>query len=270
VRRKGWFAVSHAGLLGVAVVGLSTGAQNDARYRAVAARVERTDSRGHALGLQRLARRLVDGRAVEAPEADEVREDIEPNQACGAYAGTLARLLRVHGYDVRIAQMLDAPGDAGEALHILVEVEIDGRWVVLDPSYGLAFRRPDGALASFADVQADWPSYAAQVPPGYDPRYRYAGVRYTNWGKVPVLLPAFREVLRLFLGDRVDTLSVRVYLLDGARVAGVLALVASALVLSGQGLARILRRRRASPGAAEETRAIANGPAGDLVESPAR
>ena len=115
--------------------------------------------------------------------------------------------------------------------HIVLEAKVDDRWVVLDPLFNQSFRRPDGQLASFAEVSADWEHYQEQIPTWrreltptdeqfYDTAvFNYAGARYTHWEKIPVLLPAVRAVLRLWLGEeRVQHLSIRSYLVDTNRV----------------------------------------------------
>lgn len=129
------------------------------------------------------------------------------NGACGSYSQVLARILRTFNIPVRIAQM-KANGIYGA--HNVVEANDGRRWVVLDPTYNLYFIRPDAQLASFADVHQDWPYYSRQVPANYNPEYRYEGVRYTNWSKVPVLFPAIKQVLTWTIGaERTNGLSIR-------------------------------------------------------------
>lgn len=163
--------------------------------------------------------------------------------ACGTQVHVLARLLQRARYDVRIAQM--RCGDI-LACHIVVEVLLDGRWVVLDPLYDLAFEREDGLLASFAEVSADWNLYKSQVPSGYDPRYSYEGVRYANWSKIPVILPLARDVLAVVMQSDVETVSIRPLVLNAHRVLSVFLLGAYCLVLVGTVVA--IRRRRRGDG----------------------
>jgi hypothetical protein len=132
--------------------------------------------------------------------------------ACGSYATVLARILQGNNYKVRIGQMM---ADGRYAAHNIVEAETPHGWIVLDPTYDLYFTRPDGALASFEDVHGNWSYYSKQTPPGYDPDYKYEGVRYSNWDKVPILLPAVKKVLDLCIGKkRADGISLRTYFLQ--------------------------------------------------------
>jgi hypothetical protein len=132
--------------------------------------------------------------------------------ACGSYSTVLARILQTYHYPIRIAQM-KSHGYYGA--HNIVEVKTaNSGWVVLDPTYNLYFVRPDARLASFDDVKNDWAFYSKQTPAEYDPAYRYEDVRYTDWDKIPIVMPAIKSTLGLFLGkDRVNGLSLRTWFL---------------------------------------------------------
>lgn len=131
--------------------------------------------------------------------------------ACGSYSQVFARILQSYHFEVRIAQM---KANGIFAAHNIVEVKTGKGWVVLDPTFNAHFTRPDGRLASFADVKSDWNYYSKQVPPGYDLNYRYEDVRYTNWGKIPVLSPVVKSIFKLFLGsEKMETFSMRTYFL---------------------------------------------------------
>lgn len=126
---------------------------------------------------------------------------------CGSNSLVLARILKEFNIPVRIAQMKVGNTYGG---HIVVEAEGSRGWVVLDPFYDLFFIRRDGAMASFADISADWNWYSQQTPAGYDSRYRYAAVRYTNWTKVPVLMPAVKSVMTWIIGrEKTEKFSLR-------------------------------------------------------------
>lgn len=112
--------------------------------------------------------------------------------ACGGFSYVLGRLLQEFDMNIRFAQM-KVNGMFGG--HILIETKMSYGWVVLDPMFNLYFTRPDGKMASFADVQADWLYYSRQVPAGYKPEYNYSAVRYTNWDKIPVVMPAIKNML---------------------------------------------------------------------------
>jgi hypothetical protein len=131
--------------------------------------------------------------------------------ACGSYSFILSSILNELHIPNRIAQM-KVNGKYGG--HILVEARTARGWVVLDGSYNLIFRKPDGNLASFSDVMNDWNYYKKQAPENYNFNYSYDGVRYTNWDKIPVVLPFVKRVLGMFIGkERIETLSIRTFFL---------------------------------------------------------
>ncbi len=131
--------------------------------------------------------------------------------ACGSYSIVLARLLQISHYPIRIAQM-KAHGIF--AAHNVLEVYTNTGWAVLDPTFNVYFKKPNAGMASFADVEANWKYYTSQLPAGYDTSYKYEDVRYTNWGKIPLLLPAAKKTLDLFLGpQRAEKISIRTYFL---------------------------------------------------------
>ncbi len=131
--------------------------------------------------------------------------------ACGSYSMVLARILQGFNYPVRIAQM-KAKGIFAE--HNIVEAKTDHGWVVLDPLFNTYFISPSRNLASFNEIKNNWNYYKSQVPPGYDQSYRYEDVRYSNWTKIPVVLPAVKKILDLTLGkEKADGISMRTYFL---------------------------------------------------------
>lgn len=131
--------------------------------------------------------------------------------ACGSYAFILSRLLTELKIPNRIAQMM-VNGEYGG--HILVEAKTEEGWAVLDPLYNLCFRKPDGNLAGFSEVHNNWNYYVHQVPASYNEAYRYESVRYTNWQKVPILMPLLKNIFIFFIGkERTDTFSLRPFLL---------------------------------------------------------
>ena len=133
------------------------------------------------------------------------------NGACGSYTFILSRLLSELHISNRIAQMV-VKGKYGG--HILLEAQTLSGWAVLDPMYNLSFMRPDGKLASFDDVHNNWSYYRKQVPSNYDTAYDYDGVRYTNWQKIPIVMPLLKNVLTLICGkEKTAFFSLRVLVL---------------------------------------------------------
>jgi hypothetical protein len=131
--------------------------------------------------------------------------------ACGSYSIVLARILQGFKIDVRIAQMKSR---GVFAAHNIVEAKIRKTWIVLDPLYDLYFLTPSHELASFKEIRDNWAYYEHQLPADYNNDYQYEDVRYTNWTKIPVVLPAVKKILDLIIGkQRADTISIRTYFL---------------------------------------------------------
>ncbi len=131
--------------------------------------------------------------------------------ACGSYSIVLARILKANNCKVKIGQMLVRGKFGG---HIIVETEIYGKWVIIDPMFNLSFKRPDGKLADFKEVNKNWPYYSLQVPADYVQDYKYDGIRYANWTKIPVVLPTIKKILDFTLGkEKADAISIRPYFL---------------------------------------------------------
>lgn len=165
--------------------------------------------------------------------------------ACGSNAYVLARLLQEFKIPVRVAQM-KVKGFFGG--HIVVEARPRQRWIVLDALYELSFSRPDGKLAGFEDIRNDWNYYRLQVPADYDTSYRYEDVQYTNWNKIPILMPAIRQVLVWIKGEEfVRTLSLRVVFLQKFSVLFYATLILYILILLVRiYLFRLFHRKQAS------------------------
>jgi hypothetical protein len=150
--------------------------------------------------------------------------------ACGSYSYVLGRLLKNMNYTVRFVQMKS--GDVYGA-HNVIEAKMGNDWVVLDPLYDLYFTKPGGNLASFADVENNWNYYKSQLPAGYDLTYDYEGVRYTNWTKVPVIMPAVKGILNLTIGkEKADKVSLRSIFLRKFHIAQLVASVIFFFVFS--------------------------------------
>jgi hypothetical protein len=135
--------------------------------------------------------------------------------ACGGFSKVFARALKAAGYSTRIGQM-KVNGNYGG--HILIETYIPSihKWVVMDPLFLLVFTNPKGVWASFNEVHENWNYYKKQIYYNYN--YNYAGIRYTNWSKVPVLGSLVYKFLILEKGEEAaNTVSLRPYLLDHYR-----------------------------------------------------
>lgn len=195
-------------------------------FRALASQVleqGKTDNRSIALtslqlthNLEKYRLSVFGNKDINAIKSDLIRpvtfDLITGSGACGSYAYVLSRILDEFNIKTRFAQM--KVGDTYGA-HIVIEALIGGSWVVLDPSYNLYFQNERGELASFKQVGNNWDYFKQQAPTNYDQSYDYSGVRYTNWDKIPVVLPAIKSTLGLFKSkEEIETLSLRSFVLQ--------------------------------------------------------
>lgn len=141
--------------------------------------------------------------------------------ACGSYSIVLGSILQDLGFKIRFAQM--KVGDVWGG-HILIEAKTSKGWIILDPSFNLAFRKPDGSLASFVDVKNNWKYYQHQLPQDYVREYAYEDVRYTNWQKIPIVMPAIKKMLGATIGKQpTEDLSIRVFFIRKFKFLGYIA-----------------------------------------------
>ncbi len=170
--------------------------------------------------------------------------------ACGSYTAVLARLLDRAGIPFRLLQIYCEDGQEW-GCHITLDAKIDGKWMAADAMYNVVYP------VEGKEVGRNWEKYAHLVPANYDMRYRYADVRYTNWTKIPVIMPATKSLLNLVAPEFASTLSIRGYLLNMYRTYEVMLLLAllgaGGIVLVFQLITRSARPRRI---AAEKREAV--------------
>jgi len=143
--------------------------------------------------------------------------------ACGSNAYVLGRLLMEFGYPIRFAQM-KVDGNYGG--HIILEVFAKERWQVLDAFYNLRFVDTTQTGVSFLEVKSNWSLYSNQLPLEYNHTYDFEGVRYTNWDKIPVLMPLTYNLISFFKGKEfADTVSLRTIILRKFRFLFITSLV---------------------------------------------
>ena len=132
--------------------------------------------------------------------------------ACGSYSKVMVKLAQQLNFDCRIGQM-KVNGIYGG--HIIPEIKTSRGWIVVDPMYDLRFVNEKGESASFQEVSKNWDYYKQQVPADYNHDYRYEDVRYTNWEKVPIILPLIKKVIDFTIGEkRANNICLRVEFLS--------------------------------------------------------
>jgi hypothetical protein len=82
------------------------------------------------------------------------------------------------------------------AKHVVAEVHLDGRWVIVDATYRAMMKDTQGKPLTRADLQDPrlFQEATARIP-GYIPVYSYERVAHVRVGALPVLGPVLRRVL---------------------------------------------------------------------------
>jgi hypothetical protein len=112
---------------------------------------------------------------------------------CGTATNAFLNLSRSAGLDSRRLLLL-MPNHTTK--HVVAEVPIDGRWVIVDPSYRLIFRDSDGHLVTRRELQN--PAVFAQVTsavPHYPPEYTYERFAHVRLSRLPLAGAGMRWLL---------------------------------------------------------------------------
>jgi hypothetical protein len=112
---------------------------------------------------------------------------------CGTATNAFINVAAGAGIEARRLLLI---GDHGEAMHVAAEVNLDGRWVVVDPLFRSILRDSEGRPVTRQDLldQAVFRQATSEVP-GYDPRYTYKRTVHVRIEKIPALGGALRGAL---------------------------------------------------------------------------
>jgi hypothetical protein len=136
----------------------------------------------------------------------------------------------------------------GIAVHSAVEVGVDGREALVDPSLGRLHYLPDGRLATRSDLAGNPATATLEIGTGENVvLVDFRRTSLQNWSKIPVLAPLTHRLLKLAIADRVDSLSRPVCLEEpkllaaaGFGLAGILLFVPLALAWTSRLLSGLL------------------------------
>jgi hypothetical protein len=93
-------------------------------------------------------------------------------KVCGTATNAFINLADTAGLTTRRLLLLDS---RDLTMHVVAEVLVDGRWIVVDPTFRTIPRASDGSTLTQEDLAIPAVLGAATSPiPGYDPAYTYA------------------------------------------------------------------------------------------------
>jgi len=104
-------------------------------------------------------------------------------EVCGSATSAFLNLSLSSGLEARRLLLLSQDRTAK---HVLAEVQIGGRWVIVDATYRAFMKDSQGRLLTRADLQD---------PRMFQPMYSYERVAHVRVGALPVLGPFLRRAL---------------------------------------------------------------------------
>jgi hypothetical protein len=135
--------------------------------------------------------------------------------ACGGYSKVLARHLQLNGFKVRIAQLkVPVVGYGG---HNVVEYfsKTLNKWILIDPLFNMFISLPNNSPAGVKEIVKNWSYCSKQMPNDYSRKYKFLGVRYTNWEKMGFIGKFAYNTISYFLGkDYTESIALRPYFLS--------------------------------------------------------
>jgi hypothetical protein len=114
-------------------------------------------------------------------------------RTCGTSVNAFVNLAKAAGLKSRRLLLLDS---SGNTMHVVAELYIDGRWVVVDPVYRIFFRDSSGNLLN-AEQLRDPKIFQDAVGriSGYRPWYNFDRSSHVRLEYVPVIGRALRRLL---------------------------------------------------------------------------
>jgi hypothetical protein len=104
-------------------------------------------------------------------------------EVCGTATNAFVNLAQSSGLRARRLLLLD---QYGQSKHVVVEVLMGNRWVVVDPSYHFIFRSPDGKFPTRTELKDPVIFRAAtQSIPKYPAAYTYESTVHVRLARIP-------------------------------------------------------------------------------------
>jgi hypothetical protein len=108
----------------------------------------------------------------------------QPLNVCGTATNAFLNLAR--SSDLRVRRLL-LLGPDRRAKHVVAEVLVEGRWIVVDPSYRVLLRDAQGKLLTRKDLQdASIFAQATSTIPNYRPEYNYERFAHVRLARLPL------------------------------------------------------------------------------------
>ena len=105
---------------------------------------------------------------------------------CGTATNAFVNLASAGGLEARRLLLLDSAGM--NTNHVVAEVNLDGRWVIVDPTFHVILRDSDGHLLT--KEQLARPAIFQQATGNlehYDPSYNYQHTAFIHFARLPIV-----------------------------------------------------------------------------------
>ena len=112
---------------------------------------------------------------------------------CGTATNAFTNLANASGLPSRRLLLLNG---SKTAKHVVAEVRINNQWIVVDPSFGVIPRGPDGSLLTRDDLaEPSIFNYVFQRVPGYNLAYTYEETVHLRLARLPIIGGLLRSTL---------------------------------------------------------------------------
>jgi Transglutaminase-like superfamily len=114
-------------------------------------------------------------------------------QVCGTATNAFVNLAESSGLRSRRLLLLD---QNRQSKHVVAEIMVGDRWVVVDPAYHTIFRKPDGQMVTQSDLR-DPETFreVTKVIPEYPQSYTYESTAHVRVSRIPVVGRHLRSFL---------------------------------------------------------------------------
>jgi hypothetical protein len=114
-------------------------------------------------------------------------------QVCGTATNAFINLANTGQLPVRRLLLLD---QNQSTMHVVAEVLVDGRWIIVDPAYRIVFRDAAGKTVTREELQ-DPKKFSAVTGaiPKFSPTYTFDNTVHVRVGRLPILGMPMRSVL---------------------------------------------------------------------------
>src|SRR5579864_5989786 len=119
---------------------------------------------------------------------------------CGTGTNAFVNLASAGGIEARRLLLLDPQGM--NTNHVVAEVLLDGRWIVVDPSFHTILRDHEGHTLTRQELARPYIFQdATRGIPNYDPHYNYENTAFIHFARLPLFGHYLHTKLNSFLPE---------------------------------------------------------------------